>query len=204
MDLTPDLLLAAYSQGIFPMDDGGQIYWYDPHPRAILPLDGLHVSRSLARVLGRGSYEVHRDAAFGQVIRSCAAPGPGRDETWISPEIMAAYERLAALGYAHTVEVWRDGRLLGGLYGVAINGFFAGESMFSRERDASKIALVHLVTYLRQQGFRLLDVQFMTDHLQRLGAVEIPRSEYKRRLALALQVPASFEPLLPSIGTGEE
>lgn len=185
------------------MDDGGSIYWYDPDPRAILPLNKLHVSRSLARSLRRADFRITRDAAFGNVIRACAAAAPGRTETWISAEIVAAYERLAALGYAHSVEVWQENEIQGGLYGVAINGFFAGESMFSRRRDASKIALVHLVAYLQEQGFQLLDVQFITGHLERLGAVEIPRREYKRLLAAALQTPATFAPLLSAADSDE-
>lgn len=203
MDLSPRTLLSAYAHGIFPMADGASIYWYDPDPRAILPLRNLHVSRSLARTLRRADFQISRDAAFGDVIRACAAAAPDRTETWISPEIVAAYERLAALGYAHSVEVWQENEIQGGLYGVAINGFFAGESMFSRRRDASKVALVHLVRYLRNEGFRLLDVQFLTGHLQRLGAVEISRQEYKRLLAAALQTPATFAPLLRAANNDE-
>jgi leucyl/phenylalanyl-tRNA--protein transferase len=197
MDLSPDLLLSAYCQGIFPMADEGQIYWYDPDPRAILPLDALHISHSLARSLRSVDYQVFRDRDFGGVIRACAEPSAGREETWISAEIITAYEQLAELGFAHTVEIWQDGRLVGGLYGVAVNGLFAGESMFSLRRDASKIALVHLVGHLREQGFRLLDIQFMTEHLRRLGAREVSRSRYKQLLAGALQVPARFEALKP-------
>ena len=137
-------------------------------------------------------YDVRMDTAFGEVISACAAPSPGRKETWINGEIASAYEHLFDLGFAHSVEVWHDGFLVGGLYGVAINGLFAGESMFSRVRDTSKIALVHLVAHLRQQGFLLLDIQFLTEHLERFGAVEIARREYKNVLAVALNVPARF------------
>jgi leucyl/phenylalanyl-tRNA--protein transferase len=195
--LSPDLLLAAYCEGVFPMADEGQIYWYDPDPRAILPLDGLHVSRSLARTVRRTDFELFRDRDFPAVIRACARPALGRQQTWISDDIITAYERLAELGFAHTVEVWQDDILVGGLYGVAVNGLFAGESMFSLRRDASKIALVHLVDHLREQGFQLLDVQFMTDHLQRMGAVEISRAQYKARLAAALRLPVTFAPSTP-------
>lgn len=197
MNLTPDLLLSAYCQGVFPMDDAGQIYWYDPDPRAILPLNGLHISRSLSRTLRKRDLLVTRDVAFSQVIRACAEPAPGRNETWISAEIIAAYERLAALGFGHSVEVWENNELVGGLYGVAVRGLFAGESMFSRRRDASKVALVHLVRHLRKQGFRLLDVQFMTEHMRTLGAVEVSRDRYRQLLQAALQIPARFESLRP-------
>ncbi len=192
MLLTPELLLSAYCQGIFPMAYDDEIYWYDPDPRAILPLDALRVSRSLARVVRSGRFELRRDGDFTAVIRACAAPDHGREETWISADIIAAYERLHALGFAHSVETWQDGVLVGGLYGVAVRGLFAGESMFSTARDASKVALVHLVAHLRSRRFTLLDVQFMTDHLRRLGAIEIPRAVYKVRLKEALQVETSF------------
>lgn len=172
--------------------EDGQIYWYDPDPRAILPLDQFHVSRSLQRTVQQGRFEVRYNTAFTAVIRACAAPAPGRQETWISEEIIAAYTELHRSGFAHSVECWLNGKLVGGLYGVAAGGLFAGESMFYKERDASKVALVYLVCRLRQQGFQLLDVQFMTEHLRRFGAIEIPRMEYKLRLARALVVPAQF------------
>lgn len=193
MVLTPDLLLSAYSQGIFPMaDDDGTIFWYDPDPRAILPLNSFHIPRSLQRVVKRGIYDVRIDTAFDEVISACAAPSPGRKETWINAEITSAYAQLFHLGFAHSVEVWHDGSLAGGLYGIAINGLFAGESMFSHVRDTSKVALVHLVAHLRRQRFLLLDIQFLTEHLERFGAVEIARREYKNVLAVALNVPATF------------
>ena len=192
--LSPDLLLNAYCQGVFPMAHGdGRIYWHDPDPRAILPLDGFHVPRSLAKVVRKGLFEVRVNTDFAAVIRACAEPGEGREDTWISPEIIAAYTTLHRLGFAHSVECWRDGRLVGGLYGVTVRGLYAGESMFSRERDASKVALVHLVERLRRGGFQLLDTQFMTDHLRRFGAVEISRRAYKLRLREALGVTALFE-----------
>ncbi|RMD49597.1 MAG: leucyl/phenylalanyl-tRNA--protein transferase [Candidatus Thermofonsia bacterium] len=191
--LTPELLISAYCQGIFPMaHDDGNIYWYDPDPRAIIPLENFHIPRSLHRTLKKKLFTVTRDQAFSQVIRGCAAPAPDREHTWISDEIIEAYERLYGLGWAHSVEVWRNGRLAGGLYGVAVGGLFAGESMFSRETDASKVALVHLVHHLKQQGFTLLDTQFLTPHLQRFGAVEIPASRYKALLRHALTVNARF------------
>lgn len=193
MELSPQLLLSAYCQGIFPMaHDDGSIYWYDPDPRAILPLEEFHVPRSLARSLKKGHFEIRYNSDFAAVIRGCAEPGPGREETWINEEIVAAYTRLHKLGFAHSVETWLNGELAGGLYGVAIQGLFAGESMFSRVRDASKVALVHLIERLRRGGFQLLDVQFMTAHLRRFGAVEIPSTVYKARLAEALQVSARF------------
>lgn len=193
MELTPRLLLSAYAQGVFPMaEDDGQIYWYQPDPRTILPLSSFHVPRRLQRTVQQGVYQVYMNTAFEAVMRFCAAPAPERKKSWINEEIIAAYTRLHQLGFAHSVESWLNGRLVGGLYGVALGGFFAGESMFSRERDASKVALVHLVGHLRARGFLLLDVQFMTDHLQRFGAVEIPDALYQQYLAQALPVQTHF------------
>jgi leucyl/phenylalanyl-tRNA--protein transferase len=186
--LTSALLLNAYGQGIFPMaDEDGTIYWYDPDPRAIIPLDNFHVPRSLARTIRRGQFEVRVDTTFRVVMAACAEPSPGREVTWISPEIITAYSELHTLGFAHSVECWRAGELVGGLYGVSLGGLFAGESMFSWATDASKVALVYLVERLRRGGFVLLDTQFMTDHLRRFGAIEIPREEYQVRLAHALK-----------------
>ncbi|MCA9968613.1 MAG: leucyl/phenylalanyl-tRNA--protein transferase [Anaerolineales bacterium] len=194
MSLTPQLLLSAYAQGVFPMaHEDGAIYWYQPDPRAIMPLDDrFHVSRSLQRTLAKDPFQFHVNTAFEAVMRFCAAPAPGRETTWISEEIVAAYLRLHRLGFAHSVEAWEGGKLVGGLYGVAVGGFFAGESMFSRRRDASKAALVHLVQRLRQRGFQLLDVQFMTDHLARFGAFEVRDETYQRLLQAALQVRTQF------------
>ena len=189
MELTPEVLLSAYMQGIFPMaHDDGRIYWFSPQPRAILPLDGLHVSQSLRRVLHHGPFEVRFDTAFDQVIATCAAPAPGREGTWIA----AAYSELHRLGFAHSVESWVGEELVGGLYGVSIRGFFAGESMFSRRRDASKVALYYLVQRLRARDFRLLDVQYTTPHLIRLGAIEVSRRAYLALLRQALAVETSF------------
>jgi leucyl/phenylalanyl-tRNA--protein transferase len=193
MRLPPDLLLSAYSQGWFPMaHEDGELYWHEPDPRAILPLATFHVSRSLQRTLKKAQFAVRRDTAFTAVIHACAAPQPGREETWINTDIIQAYELLHKLGYAHSVETWQNGRLVGGLYGVSLQGLFAGESMFSHETDASKVALVHLVGHLRVRGFQLLDVQYMTPHLRRFGAVEISAAAYRQRLAQAMQVVTVF------------
>ena len=195
MQLDPHMLIAAYCQGIFPMAHDGEIYWYDPEPRSIVPLDGFHVSSRLARTVRNGGFEIRTDTSFRVVMQACAELKPNRGEsTWISPELIDAYTQLHTLGLAHSVETWRENQLVGGLYGVAIRGLFAGESMFSRERDASKVALVHLVERLRRGGFVLLDTQFVSGsgHMRQFGAIDIPSAEYKRRLAQALQIPAVF------------
>lgn len=185
-DLEPGTLLAAYRSGLFPMPvEGGVIAWWSPDPRAILPLDGLRMTRSLRRSLDR--FEVSIDRAFPAVIEACG--DPGRPHGWINDDIRAAYTRLHDLGWAHSVEAWAGEDLVGGLYGVAIGGFFAGESMFHRRPDASKVALVHLVEVLRRGGATLLDVQWTTPHLESLGAVGIPRSEYLILLGAALEAP---------------
>ncbi len=190
LDLSPEKLLAAYSVGIFPMaDDDGSMHWLAPDPRAILPLDGLVISRSLRAVVRRGEFDVRFDADFAGVMRCCADRSEG---TWISKDILIAYQRLHALGFAHSVETWQDGCLVGGLYGVVIGGGFFGESMFHTATNASKVALVHLVQRLQQRNFVLLDIQFMTEHLSSLGAKEIPRDEYLDRLSLAIELPRSF------------
>lgn len=193
--LTPDLLIAAYSQGIFPMaDDNGAIGWYEPTIRAIIPLDeGFHVPRRLARTVRGGQFSVQVDTAFEEVMRACAAPAPGRESSWISEELVRAYVELHRLGIAHSVECRREGRLVGGLYGVALGGLFAGESMFHHERDASKVALVHLVERLRRGGFVLLDSQYIVgNYMRQFGTIEISRAEYHRRLRVALGVRARF------------
>ena len=184
-DLAPGTLLAAYRAGIFPWSDG-PITWWSPDPRAIIPLDGLHVSRSLARTIRRGVFRVTFDTAFARVIEGCAAARPGREQTWISPAFIDAYTRLAALGWAHSAECWREDRLVGGLYGLAIGAWFGGESMFSAEPDASKVAIAALVERLRGRGFLLFDAQVMNPHLASLGALDIPRTEYLARLRGAL------------------
>jgi leucyl/phenylalanyl-tRNA--protein transferase len=189
-DLAPGTLLAAYRSGVFPMPENGvrpPMHWFCPVERGIVPLDGLVVSRSLRRSCR--DFELRVDTAFDQVVRACG--DPSRDAGWITAEIAAAYGELHRLGWAHSVEAWRDGELAGGLYGVGIGGLFAGESMFHRVRDASKVALVGLVSMLTADGVegRLLDVQWVTPHLATLGAVEVPRAAYLRRLAQALALP---------------
>jgi len=190
-DLSPGTLLLAYRNGIFPWTTH-PVTWWSPDPRAVIPLDGVHVSRSLGRLMRRGVFRTTFDRDFRAVMEGCAAPGPHREETWISPQFITAYCRLHELGHAHSVEVWLGESLAGGLYGVSVGGFFAGESMFSAARDASKVALVSMVERLAASGFALFDVQLMTPHLRSLGAVEIPREEYLRRLAAATQLPAGF------------
>ena len=188
-----NLLLNAYCQGVFPMaEQSGHIYWYDPDPRAILPLDRFYLPRRLARTVRQGVFDIRADTAFRRVMKLCAAPGPGRESSWINDELIDAYTQLYRAGFAHSVETWQGDSLVGGLYGVSVGGLFAGESMFSHKRDASKVALVHLVERLRRGGFVLLDTQFTTPHLAQFGVIEISRIEYKRRLKAALQVPAQF------------
>lgn len=169
-----------------------RLHWIDPESRGILPLDSLHVSRVLARTVRRDFFEVRIDTDFEAVTRACAEPGPGRWSTWINDEILALYGAVHRMGRAHSVECWREGSLAGGLYGISLGAAFFGESMFSREADASKVALVHLVARLRAGAFRLLDVQFVTPHLARLGAVEVPRAAYHRALASALDARGDF------------
>jgi leucyl/phenylalanyl-tRNA--protein transferase len=190
-DLNPRRLLEAYRRGIFPFfDETTPILWWSPDPRAVFELDGFHVSRSLARTLRQGRFTATVNQAFGQVIRGCAhRPGQG---IWITPAMIDAYTALHQLGWAHSLEVWRDGELGGGVYGVAVGGLFAGESMFTRLRDGSKVALAHLIPRLRERGFRLFDVQYLNDHTASLGAVEIPRSAYLTRLRAALACDAAF------------
>jgi len=188
--LSPEVLLTAYSRGIFPMaDDDGDILWFCPDPRTIIELDRFHASATLRQLCRRGRFEVVVNRDFSGVIRACADREEG---TWISPDVVEAYCRLHELGYAHSVEAWQEGELAGGLYGVAIGGVFCGESMFHRRRDASKVALVHLVQRMKERGYSLLDVQFTTPHLTRFGAVEIPRREYLRRLEQAIRKPCRF------------
>ncbi len=198
--LTPELLLRAYAAGIFPMAeaaDDPDVFWVDPEQRGILPLDGFHLPRRLARTLRQDIFDVRCDAAFEAVVRGCAEPTPERPKTWINEEIVRLYVALHRLGFAHSVEAWRDGELVGGLYGVALGAAFFGESMYSRVTDASKVALAHLVARLRLGGFRLLDTQFVTEHLQQFGAIEISRAQYHRLLAAALPIKAYLprEPL---------
>lgn len=185
----PHELLDCYARGVFPMADAREderVFLIDPEKRGVLPLNGFHVSRRLARTVRAEPFEVRVDTAFAQVVELCAESMPGRVETWINSAIEQLYGRLFEIGHAHSVECWKDGRLVGGLYGVSLAGAFFGESMFSRETDASKVALVHLVARLIAGGYSLLDAQFMTEHLRQFGAQEIPRAEYHRRLERAL------------------
>ena len=199
--LTPELLLNAYAVGVFPMAearDDPELYWIDPERRGVLPFDRFHVPRSLRRALRRRPYDVRADSAFRQVVARCAEATAERPESWINADIQTVYGALFDAGYAHSVECWQADALVGGLYGVAIGGAFFGESMFSRARDASKVALVHLVARLQVGGFRLLDTQFVTAHLARFGAIEITRDEYRKRLRLALRTRARFAVELPA------
>jgi leucyl/phenylalanyl-tRNA---protein transferase len=193
--LDVELLLKAYAHGIFPMArrrDDDEIYFVSPKERGIIPLDAFHVPRRLARTVRSDRFVVRIDSAFHEVIQACAAPAADRAESWINTEIVSLYCRLHAMGNAHSIECWRGNRLAGGLYGVSLGGAFFGESMFSGERDASKVALVHLVARLRAGGFALLDAQFLTDHLAQFGAVAIPRRRYLDLLAAALGRQADF------------
>ncbi|MCF4099848.1 leucyl/phenylalanyl-tRNA--protein transferase [Maritalea mediterranea] len=193
--LTPDMILGAYAHGIFPMAesaDSPDLFWVDPEYRGIIPLDGLHISKSLRKVLKKKDYEVRFDHDFDLVISQCAAPMRGREETWINPEIKSLYRELFDRGFCHTVEIWRDNEIIGGLYGLALGGAFFGESMFHRATNGSKIALVELVNHLNAKGFVLLDTQFTTPHLETLGAIEITRTQYHARLAKALKTRAQF------------
>jgi leucyl/phenylalanyl-tRNA--protein transferase len=195
IELTPRLLLRAYAMGVFPMAETAEspeLHWFDPQRRGILPLDGFHVPRRLRKVVRQGRFEVRVDGDFGAVIRACAEQTATRPNTWINEEIERLYGGLHEMGHAHSVECRREGRLVGGLYGVSLGTAFFGESMFSREAEASKVALVHLVARLRHNGFTLLDTQFVTEHLRQFGAVEIPRSQYRARLAEALTRRADF------------
>ncbi len=195
--MTPEILLRAYACGLFPMAEGRfdpELYWVDPESRGIIPLEGFHVPRRVARRVRRGEFEIRVDTAFAEVIEACGEITPRRTQTWINDEIISLYRALHESGYAHSVECWRDGALAGGLYGLALGGAFFGESMFSRESDASKVALVDLVERLRRGGFCLLDTQFITPHLETFGAVEVPRERYHELLRAALEVDARFYP----------
>ncbi|MDP3659922.1 leucyl/phenylalanyl-tRNA--protein transferase [Phenylobacterium sp.] len=198
-------LLACYARGVFPMADARddeRVFLIDPDERGVLPLTDFHLSRRMARTVRADPYEVRIDTAFDQVVRTCAEATPDRGETWINQPIEQLYGELHELGYAHSVECWRGDVLLGGLYGVALEGAFFGESMFSRARDASKVALTHLVARLLAGRFVLLDCQFMTEHLAQFGVEEIPRAEYQRRLGRALGVDGADFGALPAATTG--
>ncbi|MDG2032578.1 MAG: leucyl/phenylalanyl-tRNA--protein transferase [Rhodospirillales bacterium] len=195
MDLTPDIILRAYAAGVFPMAesrDDPELFWVDPDMRGLLPLDQFHVSRSLKKVVRRGVFEIRYDTAFQSVVLACAESNAGRDNTWINDKIVTHYCALHQMGYAHSVECWRNERLVGGLYGLSLGGAFFGESMFSKETDASKVALVYLVTRLLVGGYRLLDTQFVTNHLKQFGAIEISRRNYHGLLEDALSHKGNF------------
>jgi len=195
--LQPELILQAYAIGVFPMAEGRddpRLFFVDPDRRGIIPLDGFHVSRSLRKTVLRRQFEVTCDRDFAATLAGCAEATERRPDTWINREIFRLFVALHERGHAHSIEVRRDDRLVGGLYGLRLGGAFFGESMFSRETDASKVALVHLVARLRAGGFTLLDSQFITSHLQRFGAHEIPREEYRERLQRAIATPAQFVP----------
>lgn len=189
--IRPAVLIAAYRGGMFPMamDNRGEIGWFSPDPRGVIPLEEFHIPKSLERVVRKEPFEIRINTAFSEVMNGCAE----RRTTWISREIIASYEKLFELGYAHSVECWRGEELVGGLYGIAIGGAFFGESMFSRATDASKVALVSLVDRLKERGFQLLDTQWTTEHLSRFGCREIPRYEYLRQLNEALLVTTRFD-----------
>jgi leucyl/phenylalanyl-tRNA--protein transferase len=195
VEITPEVLLKAYACGIFPMAESATdpgLFWIEPELRGVLPLDGFRLSERLARTVRGDRFEVRIDTAFEAVMDGCAAPAPGRQKTWINERIRKLYGDLHSIGRCHSVETWREGRLVGGLYGVRLGGAFFGESMFHTETDASKVALVHLVARLKVGGFRLLDTQFVTDHLRRFGAVETPRRDYHRLLEAALVEDGDF------------
>jgi leucyl/phenylalanyl-tRNA--protein transferase len=204
--LTPEMLLRAYGIGIFPMAEGRddpEIHWVDPKRRGIFPLDGFHISRSLAKHILTADYRVSVNEAFSDVVAGCA----DRPETWINAEITGLYTALHRTGFAHSLEVWHGEALIGGVYGVTLGAAFFGESMFSRQTNASKTALAYLTHRLRAGGFALFDTQFLTPHLASLGAVEIPRAEYQRRLGAAVQghatfTPEGYQPLPPSVALG--
>jgi len=205
ISLTPELLLRAYEAGIFPMAesaDDRELFWVDPQHRGILPLDGFHLSRRLRRVVRQDRFEVRVDSDFTAALTGCAEATDKRPNTWINAEILRLYTALFEDNAAHSVECWQEGKLVGGLYGVSIGGVFFGESMFSRVPDASKVALVHLVALLRRGEYRLLDVQFLTPHLARFGAIEVPRAEYRRLLGEALGYRCGFGPGFGAGGVG--
>ncbi|MFB6264850.1 MAG: leucyl/phenylalanyl-tRNA--protein transferase [Bradymonadaceae bacterium] len=191
-----DMLIAGYAQGVFPMahpDEGNQIYWYAPDPRGLLPIEEFHCPDRLAQTVRQEPYDIRVDTAFEAVMRGCAEPrSPANQTTWISEGIIDAYTELHRRGVAHSVEAWEGDELVGGLYGVALGGLFAGESMFYRATDASKICLVHLVERLEARGFEMLDVQWVTAHLEQFGAYEIPREEYEARSRSIVQMDVSF------------
>ncbi|MHC5653207.1 leucyl/phenylalanyl-tRNA--protein transferase [Stappia sp. ICDLI1TA098] len=204
--ITPQVLLKAYACGIFPMAETAEdpnLFWIEPELRGILPLDGFHVPRRLRRTVRQDVFEIRVDTDFGAVIDGCAEPAGDRPKTWINSEIRRLYGALFEMGFCHTVEAWRDGALVGGLYGVSLGGAFFGESMFARERDASKVALVHLAARLTAGSYSLLDTQFVTEHLARFGTTEVPKARYDRILAEAVAGYSDFF-ALPARISGEK
>ncbi|PKQ03226.1 MAG: leucyl/phenylalanyl-tRNA--protein transferase [Alphaproteobacteria bacterium HGW-Alphaproteobacteria-12] len=205
-NIDPDVLLRAYAYGVFPMAESRhdpELYWIDPEARGILPLDSFHISRRLRRTIRRHPFDIRIDTSFREVMLGCAQAAPARDGTWINDRILTLYCDLHARGRAHSVECWREDRLVGGLYGVSLGAAFFGESMFSRETDASKIALIYLVARLIAGGYRLLDTQFVTSHLRQFGAVEISRNEYRARLFEATALKGDFYSLPEDVSPGE-
>ena len=195
MELTPDVILRAYAAGVFPMAEtreDQELFWVDPNMRGLIPLDQFHISRSLKKVIRRKTFEIRYDKEFQSVVRACAESRRNGDDTWINDKIVELYSALHKMGHAHSVECWQDQTLVGGLYGLSIGGAFFGESMFSRAKDASKVALVYLVARLRIAGYRLLDTQFITEHLKQFGAIEISRQDYHDLLGKALSHEADF------------
>jgi leucyl/phenylalanyl-tRNA--protein transferase len=198
IEITPQVLLKAYSCGIFPMAESANdptLYWIEPEERGVLPLDRVRVPKRLARTIRQEKFQVRVDTDFVGVLAGCAASRPGRRTTWINARIAELYAELFRMGHCHTIETWKDGRLVGGLYGVHLGGAFFGESMFSTERDASKVALVYLAARLIRGGFKLLDTQFVTDHLEQFGAIEISRPQFHKRLSEALKLHCCFHEL---------
>lgn len=194
-ELTPELLLRAYTVGVFPMAesrDATSISWIDPKNRGVLPLDAMHIPKSLKKIVRKSVFDIRCNHDFAGVVRACAERTPERGETWINDQIEYAVTELHKMGYAHSVEAWQDGELVGGLYGVALGGAFFGESMFSRATDASKVALIHLVARLRIGRFKLLDTQFVTDHLERFGATAIPGRQFLKKLEAAMAIHCLF------------
>jgi leucyl/phenylalanyl-tRNA--protein transferase len=207
LPITPDLVLRAYRAGLFPMAEGrgsGRLYWLDPKMRGVIPLDGFHLPRRLRRTVLSGRFEVTADTDFPGVLAGCAAPAPGREDSWINGEIEELFNALHRMGHAHSIEVREGGALVGGLYGIRIGAAFFGESMFARADDASKVALVHLIARLRRGGFTLLDTQFLNDHLARFGAMEIPQVDYRSRLAQAVDKDATWLSSLSPEALSEE
>ncbi|MGD9739062.1 MAG: leucyl/phenylalanyl-tRNA--protein transferase [Bauldia sp.] len=195
LDITPEVLLKAYAIGVFPMAESAEdpgLFWVEPDTRGVLPLNAFHVPKRLARTIRQNRFEIRIDTDFAAVIDGCARSVPGRRKTWINARIRRLYGQLFDLGHAHTVETWRDGKLVGGLYGLSIGAAFFGESMFSVERDASKVALVHLAERLKAGGYKLLDTQFTTEHLKRFGAIDVDRTSYQKLLDEALAAKADF------------